>query len=165
MIGSCRCSNIARRDPTCVRCTATGCCNVLWAGFPSCGRHPEQEDELSLEPAQDHGQPRHVRHHRPGSLVGGPRYSSFARKVFRLVTVTPQRLSLAALAALCDILDVGVESSSRTSRPTRKWRRMPVVLRPQHHRSPVRAPSSAGPKCCDTPRLATPDIAPRRSLL
>jgi DNA-binding Xre family transcriptional regulator len=30
-------------------------------------------------------------------------------QVFRLVTTTPQRLSLDTLAALCDILDVGVE--------------------------------------------------------
>jgi DNA-binding Xre family transcriptional regulator len=30
-------------------------------------------------------------------------------QVFRLVTTTPQRLSLNTLAALCDILDVGVE--------------------------------------------------------
>lgn len=30
-------------------------------------------------------------------------------QVFRLVTATPQRLSLDTLAALCDILDVGVE--------------------------------------------------------
>jgi DNA-binding Xre family transcriptional regulator len=30
-------------------------------------------------------------------------------EVFRLVTRTPQRLSLDTLAALCDILDVGVE--------------------------------------------------------
>lgn len=29
-------------------------------------------------------------------------------QVFRLVTTTPQRLSLDTLAALCDILDVGV---------------------------------------------------------
>jgi DNA-binding Xre family transcriptional regulator len=30
-------------------------------------------------------------------------------QVFRLVTTVPQRLSLDTLAALCDILDVGVE--------------------------------------------------------
>jgi DNA-binding Xre family transcriptional regulator len=30
-------------------------------------------------------------------------------QVFRLVTTTPQRLNLDTLAALCDILDVGVE--------------------------------------------------------
>jgi DNA-binding Xre family transcriptional regulator len=30
-------------------------------------------------------------------------------QVFRLVTTAPQRLSLDTLAALCDILDVGVE--------------------------------------------------------
>jgi DNA-binding Xre family transcriptional regulator len=30
-------------------------------------------------------------------------------QVFRLVTTTPKRLSLDTLAALCDILDVGVE--------------------------------------------------------
>jgi DNA-binding Xre family transcriptional regulator len=30
-------------------------------------------------------------------------------QVFRLVTTTPQRLSLDTLAAMCDILDVGVE--------------------------------------------------------
>ncbi|MCW2652056.1 MAG: hypothetical protein JWR32_3032 [Mycobacterium sp.] len=30
-------------------------------------------------------------------------------QVFRLVTTTPQRLSLDTLAALCEILDVGVE--------------------------------------------------------
>ena len=30
-------------------------------------------------------------------------------QVFRLVTTTPQRLSLDTLAALCDILDVGVD--------------------------------------------------------
>ena len=30
-------------------------------------------------------------------------------QVFRLVTTTPQRLSLDILAALCDILDVGVD--------------------------------------------------------
>lgn len=30
-------------------------------------------------------------------------------QVFRLVTTTPRRLSLEVLAALCDILDVGVE--------------------------------------------------------
>ena len=31
------------------------------------------------------------------------------QQVFRLVTTVPQRLSLDTLAALCDILDVGVE--------------------------------------------------------
>ena len=37
-------------------------------------------------------------------------------QVFRLVTGQPQRLSLDTLAALCDILDVGVEELIEVSR-------------------------------------------------
>jgi DNA-binding Xre family transcriptional regulator len=39
-------------------------------------------------------------------------------QVFRLVTTTPQRLSLDTLAALCDILDVGVEDLIEISAAT-----------------------------------------------
>jgi DNA-binding Xre family transcriptional regulator len=39
-------------------------------------------------------------------------------QVFRLVTTVPQRLSLDTLAALCDILDVGVEDLIEISAAT-----------------------------------------------
>ncbi|MFT0661945.1 helix-turn-helix domain-containing protein [Rhodococcus erythropolis] len=60
-------------------------------------------------------------------------------QVFRLVTTTPQRLSLDTLAALCDILDVGVEDLiditvadrqvPKTSGDTQSPRPQPVVRR------------------------------------
>jgi DNA-binding Xre family transcriptional regulator len=42
-------------------------------------------------------------------LLAGRGIHLSREQVFRLVTTTPQRLSLETLAALCDILDVGVE--------------------------------------------------------
>jgi len=52
-------------------------------------------------------------------------------QVFRLVTTTPQRLSLDTLAALCDILDVGVdeliEITETNSQVSKKTAGAPVV--------------------------------------
>lgn len=52
-------------------------------------------------------------------------------QVFRLVTTTPQRLSLDTLAALCDILDVGVdeliEITETKSQVSKKTAGAPVV--------------------------------------
>lgn len=52
-------------------------------------------------------------------------------QVFRLVTTTPQRLSLDTLAALCDILDVGVdeliEITETNSQVAKKTAGTPIV--------------------------------------
>ena len=72
-------------------------------------------------------------------------------QVFRLVTTTPQRLSLDTLAALCDILDVGVEDLIDITPPT--------IRSPKHPEMPQRrgrsrwcgAPPSVAPKDCDRP--------------
>lgn len=68
-----------------------------------------EENDLSVEAAPTHGNPRDVCDHRPGAAAGRAGIHLSREQVFRLVTTVPQRLSLDTLAALCDILDVGVE--------------------------------------------------------
>jgi DNA-binding Xre family transcriptional regulator len=66
-------------------------------------------------------------------------------QVFRLVTTTPQRLSLDTLAALCDILDVGVEDLieiTATSTEVRKTvGEMKAAPAPAVRRTTIRRPN------------------------
>lgn len=66
-------------------------------------------------------------------------------QVFRLVTTTPQRLSLDTLAALCDILDVGVEDLIEVSATHTEIRKTaghtPPPLAPAVHRTTIRRPN------------------------
>jgi len=64
-------------------------------------------------------------------------------QVFRLVTGHPQRLSLDTLAALCDILDVGVEELievSRVNEQVAKAAGEPPTAAPVVRRTTVRRP-------------------------
>ncbi len=64
-------------------------------------------------------------------------------QVFRLVTGQPQRLSLDTLAALCDILDVGVEELievSRVNEQVAKTAGEPPAAAPVVRRTTVRRP-------------------------
>ena len=64
---------------------------------------------LPLAPAQGHGRPRHVRHHRPDRAAGRTRDRLSSSQVYRLVVERPERLSLKILMALLDILDCTME--------------------------------------------------------
>lgn len=65
-------------------------------------------------------------------------------QVYRLVTQQPQRLTLDILAALCDILDVGVEDLieiTAVGEQVRKTVGDPLAVPPVVHRATVRRPS------------------------
>src|SRR6266567_3216425 len=71
------------------------------------GRHDgETAGQLPVAAAQRDGRARHVHHHRAGAAARRPGITLSASQVHRLVTGTPERLSLPVLAALCDILEV-----------------------------------------------------------
>lgn len=66
-------------------------------------------------------------------------------QVFRLVTTTPQRLSLDTLAALCDILDVGVEDLVEITIANKQTRKAagttgPATPTPTVRRTMIRRP-------------------------
>ena len=69
----------------------------------------------------------HVRHDRSAAAAGERGVVLSREQVYRLVARTPERLSLATLAALCDILGCGpgdlVEPSPVHVRPSRRRRR------------------------------------------
>nr|WP_235433292.1 helix-turn-helix transcriptional regulator [Protofrankia coriariae] len=78
-------------------------------GWPGCstaraGRAGERAGRLSLASAPADGRPRAVRHDRAGAAAGRAGVRLSREQVYRLVTGTPERLSPATLAALCDIL-------------------------------------------------------------
>ena len=73
-------------------------------------------------------------------------------QVFRLVTTTPQRLSLDTLAALCDILDVGVEDLIEITVANTQVAKTAGRVRKRRHRRRFGAPPSAVPKGYDAPR-------------
>ena len=75
-------------------------------------------------------------------------------QVYRLVTGTPERLSLATLAALCDILGCGPGIwSSRSPVP-------PAPASRPRRRSPLRARSAPGPGPGHGPGIAWPAARP-----
>lgn len=65
-------------------------------------------------------------------------------QVFRLVTTVPQRLSLDTLAALCDILDVGVEDlieiTAATTQVAKTVGETPATTPPPVRRTTIRRP-------------------------
>ena len=65
-------------------------------------------------------------------------------QVFRLVTTVPQRLSLDTLAALCDILDVGVEDlielTAATTQVPKTVGETPAAAPPPVRRTTIRRP-------------------------
>ena len=61
---------------------------------------------LPVAAAGGDGRSRAVQRHRPGAAAGRPGHHLSSVQVWRLVTQTPERLSLPVLAALCDIFDV-----------------------------------------------------------
>ena len=63
--------------------------------------------QLPVAAARGDGRARHVHRHRAGPATWPSGASTLsASQVHRLVTGTPERLSLPVLAALCDIFDV-----------------------------------------------------------
>lgn len=68
-------------------------------------------------------------------------------QVFRLVTTVPQRLSLDTLAALCDILDVGVEDlieiTAETTQVPKTVGEKPPTAPPPVRRTTIRRPSGS----------------------
>ena len=77
----------------------------------SCDRAGAADDpppgQLPVAAARDHGQPRAVHHHPPRAAAAPNAASTLsASQIHRLVTGTPERLSLPVLAALCDLLEV-----------------------------------------------------------
>lgn len=68
-------------------------------------------------------------------------------QVFRLVTTVPQRLSLDTLAALCDILDVGVEDlieiTAETTQVPKTVGEAPAAVPPPVRRTTIRRPSGS----------------------
>ena len=78
---------------------------------------------------------RDVRHHRAEAAAGRARGGLSREQVYRLVVRTPERLSLATLAALCDILGCGpgdlVEPVAGPARPRRCAADQPALLRPR----------------------------------
>lgn len=68
-------------------------------------------------------------------------------QVFRLVTTEPRRLSLDTLAALCDILDVGVEDlieiTAATTQVAKTVGQTPPSAPPPLRRTTIRRPAGS----------------------
>ena len=89
--------------------------------------------QLPVAAAGGHGRRRAVQRHRPGAAAGrAGHHACPSVQVWRLVTQTPERLSLPVLAALCDIFEVTPAQLIATrarERPGRSRRRPAAAAR------------------------------------